>query len=317
MTTEAEILTSVTEGVGVITLNRPQRINCLTIGMMHALADVLTDWAADQTVARVELRGAGERGLCAGADVRLLRDQVLAGQPDLVLDFLLTEYDVDELIWRYPKPFTSYLAGISMGGGLGLAQHASRRIGQLATRWAMPETAIGLWPDVGVCFELSRAPGEAGTYLAMTGESVDGASALWAGFLDQADGVDEDSAQVSWLAANRGWIDECFSGDSAEAIYQRLLVTDHPEAQRAAEVIASRSPLSVCIALEAVRRAAKLPDVGAVLDQDRTLGRTVCQDPDDFVEGVRAKLVDKDQPRWRHRDLSQVKRAEVLSRFGE
>lgn len=315
MTGTSDVLTTVHQQVGTITLNRPGRINALTTQMMRTMAVTLDAWADDDRVERVEIRGAGERGLCAGADVRVMRDQILSGRADLALEFLMTEYDLDEQIYRFGKPITGHLVGIAMGGGLGLAQHTSRRIGGADTRWAMPETAIGLWPDVGVCFELSRAPGQSGAYLAMTGESIDGASASWAGFLDEAEGVTAEAVATSWLASNRAWIDECFVGDDAQQICQRLADHDSPQARSAAATIAQRSPLSVCLALEAVRRATRMADVAVVLDQDRVLGRTVCADPDDFVEGVRAKMVDKDRPRWRHASLAEVTRAEVLARF--
>ena len=309
----SELLIGLESGVGTLTLNRPRRINALTRAMVDQLAEQLRAWADDDNVIRVELAGTGERGFCAGADVRVLRDAVLAGRVDEALGFLLAEYDLDQLIAEYTKPVTAHLVGISMGGGLGIGMHKTRRVGEPGTRLAMPEVAIGLWPDVGVCFELARTPGRVGEHLAMTGDTIDGASAYWAGLLDECPGAD---AGASWLAGASGWIDECYAGDDAVTIVQALGDHPAPDARASAETILTRSPLSVALALRAVRRARELPDVAAVLDQDRSLARTTMADPADFVEGVRAKMVDRgDRPRWRHARLADVEEAEVAARF--
>lgn len=309
----SELLIGLESGVGTLTLNRPRRINALTRAMVDQMAEQLRVWADDENVTRVELVGAGERGFCAGADIRVLHDAVLAGRVDEALGFLLAEYDLDQLIAEYTKPVTAHLRGISMGGGLGIGLHKTRRVGEPGTRLAMPEVAIGLWPDVGVCYELARTPGRVGEHLAMTGDTIDGASAYWAGLLDECPGAD---AGASWLAGASGWIDECYAADDAVTIVQALGDHPAPDARASAETILTRSPLSVALALRAVRRARELPDVAAVLDQDRSLARTTMADPADFVEGVRAKMVDRgDRPRWRHARLADVDEAEVAARF--
>lgn len=309
----SELLIGLESGVGTLTLNRPRRINALTRAMVDQMAEQLRVWADDENVTRVELVGAGERGFCAGADIRVLHDAVLAGRVDEALGFLLAEYDLDQLIAEYTKPVTAHLLGISMGGGLGIGLHKTRRVGEPGTRLAMPEVAIGLWPDVGVCYELARTPGRVGEHLAMTGDTIDGASAYWAGLLDECPGAD---AGASWLSGASGWIDECYAADDAVTIVQALGDHPAPDARASAETILTRSPLSVALALRAVRRARELPDVAAVLDQDRSLARTTMADPADFVEGVRAKMVDRgDRPRWRHARLADVDEAEVAARF--
>ncbi len=265
-----DLLVEVDRDLGIITLNRPERINALTHQMVTDLGEQLVVWRDDDRIAAVELRGAGERGFCAGADVRALRDAVLAGRPERMLEFLYAEYDVDALIADYPKPVTAHLVGIAMGGGLGIGQHTSRRVGGLDTRWAMPENAIGLWPDVGVCFELSRTPGRLGEHLAMTGGSLDGASALWAGLLDECPGVDP---RASAAALAQDWIDECYRESDAVQIVAALESHPNPDARSAAETIRARAPFSVHVALEAVRRAAGMASVAEVLMQDRALGR--------------------------------------------
>jgi len=309
----SEVLASVTDGIGTITLNRPNRINALSGGMIARLTEILERWAGDERIVGITIQGAGQRGYCAGADVRILRDWVLAGRADEALGFLFAEYRLDGLVAAIGKPVTAYLRGISMGGGLGLGLHNTRRLGDGTTRLAMPETAIGLWPDVGVCFELARTPGQVGAHLAMTGQTIDGADALWAGLLDECPGADPEDSQ---LARDAAWIDECYVGDDPVAILDRL--TEHPasEARAAAGLLRSRCPMSVAVALQAVRLAAAAPDVAAVLVQDTTLAITEFNDPHDFVEGVRVRMIDRGaEPHWRHAGLAEVDPAEVAARF--
>lgn len=309
-----EILSEVGDGIATLTLNRPQRINAVNRAMVDQMSDILHAWADDDRVQQVRLAGAGERGFCAGADVRALRDSIVAGHPDQALDFLYAEYEMERYIAYYPKPVTSYLSGIAMGAGLGIGLHNTTSIGQPGTRWAMPETAIGLWPDVGVCYELSRAPGRIGEYLAMSGQTIDGLSAHWAGLLVECREGDDPASSA--LAAASGWIDECFAGEDAGEIVAALELHPDKDARGAAETIRARSPLSVCVALQAVRNARAMAEIGDVFDQDGTLATTFMADPADFVEGVRAKMVDKDgDPRWRHARIEDVDPAEVATRF--
>ncbi len=240
----------------------------------------------------------------------------------------------------YPKPYVAWMDGIVMGGGVGVSSHGSLGLVTERTQLAMPETIIGFFPDVGGLHLLARAPGETGTHVALTGTPVGGADALALGMADAlvpssakdrvlsalrqdpAQGASELTREVgqqtgrSWLQDNRAWIDECYAGDDAGVIVERLRGHASDEAREAGEVVASRSPHSVAVTLEALRRAAAM-DVRAVLAQDLVLGRTFAQHPD-FVEGVRAQLVDKDrQPRWAHGSVAEVPREEVLAAFGE
>ena len=314
--TDSHVLITVDDGVGLIELNRPKAINALTPQMLGAIGDALDQWRDDSSVTRVELTGAGERGFCSGADVRALRTTLLEQGPEAATTFFEVEYPVNEAIATYPKPIISVMDGITMGGGMGLTLHSSRRIGTATTQLAMPEVTIGLFPDVGATYELSRMPGQTGTWMAMTGAPVDGASALWARLLDEAD--PDASPGESWLAqAAERWIDECFTGDDAAAIVQRLEQHEDADARECAELIRTKCPLSVAVALELVRRAAELPDVSSVLAVDRVLAENFMRDSD-FAEGVRAQLVDKDrQPTWRHARQEDVTRDEVLALFGE
>ena len=306
----SDVLVEVDGGVGRITLNRPRSINSLTIGMCEEILATVSAWADHSAIVTVELRGAGDRGFCSGADVRQLRELVLTDKPQ-ARRFFDVEYELNALLAEYPKPIRSYMTGITMGGGMGLTVHTSHRIADETTKIAMPETTIGLFPDVGAMYELSRAPGETGTYLALSGAVIDGASAKYAGLVDDAVGDPDDST----LAANRGWIDECFAGSDAVAILDRLLSHADERARDAGELIATKSPWSVWVSLVALRRAASMGSVREVLAQDLVLAHNFVEDSD-FVEGVRAQLVDKDRrPVWRHASLADVPMSLVESMF--
>ncbi|MEL4504993.1 3-hydroxyisobutyryl-CoA hydrolase [Luteococcus sp. H138] len=314
-----------------LVLNRPRAINALSPQMMGSISEVLHAWQDDDSVARIEIRGAGERGFCAGADVRAIRQLVL-DDPEAAVDFFRVEYGVNALIAGSSKPITAHLHGISMGGGLGLTLHASSVQAAPNLQLAMPEVGIGLFPDVGICWQLAAAPGELGVYLAMTGATIDAASALHAGLVHQ---VLPESAEVtvpepggargsvegtelaerSQLAQDQPWIDECFTGNDPTTILQRLELHPAPRARECVDVIRSKSPWSVCVALEAVRRAGAMESVREVLAQDLVLARNYVADSD-FVEGVRAQLVDKDRnPQWRHARVEDVPRELVLGMF--
>jgi len=183
--TEATVLTRIEGDVGHLTLNRPRAINALDIGMIRALAAALDDWEHDDAVRIVLLDGAGDRGLCAGGDVRGLREQIIAGDPDATGEFFRAEYTLNARIAEYPKPIVVVADGVTMGGGIGLAGHAAVRVVTERSKLAMPETRIGFTPDVGGTWLLGRAPGRIGEYLGLTGATMDAADALYAGFADR------------------------------------------------------------------------------------------------------------------------------------
>lgn len=344
-----EVLYAVDGPLGRVRLNRPQAINALDRASIDSLRAQLSAWADDAAVSAVVLEGAGERGLCAGGDVRALRETVLAGRPEEAVGYWAAEYEVNALIASYPKPYVAWMDGIVMGGGVGVSAQGSVRLVTESTRLAMPETAIGFFPDVGALWFLSRAPGELGTHLALTGTTVGGGDAVVVGMADvvvptaakeallealrgepalgpgelaevgagvEAAPVTAQPADGPWLEANRSWIDGCYAGADAAVVLERLLGHPSPEARSAGELLATRSPHAVAVTLEALRRAASM-DVGAVLEQDLVLGATFARHPD-FVEGVRALLVDKDRsPRWAHASVADVPASEVLAAFGE
>ena len=306
---EAEVLVEVRAGVGRIRLNRPRQINALTVAMMRAIGDALELFAADAEVSSVELTGAGERGLCAGADVRALRELALSG--DDVTPFLATEYGVKLQIASFPKPYRAVMTGITMGGGMGLSVHGSQRVVDATSRLAMPETQIGLFPDVFVTPLLARMPGEIGTHLALTGASVGAADALRLGLADVAAGsVGEPDAGL-----DAGWIADGYAGDDPAEIIGRLEQHADPAARAAAAELRGRSPISICVTLEALRRAARTVALGDQLPTELALAVRLATGHD-FAEGVRAQLVDRDRnPRWQHDSIEAVTRAEVLAYF--
>ncbi|MDT7765951.1 MAG: enoyl-CoA hydratase [Mycobacterium sp.] len=335
MAENEDVLVSVELGVGLITLNRPKAINSLTHPMVTAMATVLTDWEHDDDIHAVVLSGAGERGLCAGGDIVEVYNSARAGGGDAA-KFWYDEYLLNAHIARYPKPYVALMDGIVMGGGVGVSAHANVGVVTETTKMAMPEVGIGFIPDVGGTYLLSRAPGRLGLYAALTGAPFDGADAIAMGFADAYvpheklaafresivdDGVDAALAAhaieppASNLLAQRHWIDECFAGDTAEDIIAALRGHDAGPANDAANLIASRSPVSVSVALEAIRRAADLEALEDVLRQEY---RTSCASlrSHDLVEGIRAQVIDKDRnPKWSPPTFAAVTRSDVEAYF--
>ncbi len=313
MTTN-ELIVEVRDGVGHLVLNRPRAINALTPGMLEGIHAALDAWAVDDAVTSVELSGAGERGLCSGADVRALREAVLAGGDHLRLFAL--EYPMNAAIKNFPKPYVAHQRGIVMGGGLGVSAHGSRRIAYPDSVFAMPETIIGFTPDVGIMLYLAHAAGELGTHVALTGAPINATDAVLVGLADEID-TGQAEAPPGVLEGWRSWIDACYGGDDPAAILAALEGSGHEAARAAASVLRQRSPLSVAVSLEAMRRARSMTTLEDVLEQDLQLARTMIP-AHDFIEGVRAQLVDKDRsPVWRHPRIEDVTRAEVLACFGE
>jgi enoyl-CoA hydratase len=330
-----DVLVSVDRGIGLITLNRPKAINSLTHQMVSAISQVLSTWRDDDAVLAVVLTGAGERGLCAGGDIVALYHSARADGSE-AKNFWYDEYLMNAQIGRFSKPYIALMDGIVMGGGVGVAAHGSVRVVTDTTKMAMPEVGIGLIPDVGGTLILSRAPGRLGLHTALTGANFDGADAIAMGFADHFvehdalgdfkkavidDGVDAALAAyateppASELLAQREWIDDCYAGDTVEDIVAALRGHDAGPANDAADLIMRRSPVSLCVALEAVRRAAKLETLEDVLRQEHrtTMGSLRSHD---FVEGVRAKVIDKDRnPKWSPASLAAVTPADVEAYF--
>ena len=324
--------------LGVITLNRPKAVNALTVGMVGQLLEQLTAWADDDGVATVLVQGAGDRGLCAGGDIVAIYRDMLAGG-EQTAQFWATEYRVNSLIARYPKPYVALMDGLVLGGGVGISAHGSVRVVTERTRTGMPETTIGFAPDVGGTFLLSRAPGETGTHAALTGAHLNGADALYLGLAshfvpseklpalvaalehetaEAAVGRYSTEAPPSALQGQREWIDACYSADDAGDIVRRLRGYEgggSDEAAQAADAIEAKSPTSVKVTLAALRRA-KGHTLDEALAQEYRTGLRFLEAPD-FREGIRAQVVDKDRnPRWNPATLADVA-PEQVERFFE
>lgn len=316
--------------LGRITLNRPRQINALTMPMIDAIRAALAAWRGDDAVAVVLIDGAGERGLCAGADIRALRQSILEGT-DGAMGFLADEYDMNRTLAEYPTPIVAYQRGITFGGGLGVSAHCSVRVVSESSLLAMPETLIGLWPDVGILHLLARSPGQLGAHAALIGARLDAGDAIRAGLADHfvpAASLDAvtDSLRTGVLPdfgtpppagslAGATWIDECYSLDTAEQILAALLAHPAPAAREAGRTLAGMAPTSVKVTLRAVR-AARSMTLRQVLEQDLRLARHFLARPD-LPEGIRAQVVDKDRnPRWQPARLSDVTDAEVAEFFG-
>jgi enoyl-CoA hydratase len=330
-----EVLTRIDNGVGLITLNRPRAINSLNQTMVDALSAVLTRWADDDAVRAVVLSGAGERGLCAGGDIVTVYHSARKDGVE-VRKFWRDEYLLNGQIGRFAKPYVSLMDGIVMGGGVGVSAHGSVRVVTETSKVAMPEVGIGFVPDVGGAFLLARAPGALGLYAALTGAPFSGSDAIAMGFADHyvphsdleaftaaivSDGIESAVAghavkpPPSNLVAQRDWIDECFAGDTVADIVAALRRHDAGPANDAANLVASRSPTSVSVALQAVRRAAKLETLEDVLIQDYRVSSATSRSHD-LVEGIRAQIIDKDRnPKWSPASLAAVTAADVDAYF--
>ncbi|MFI9491054.1 MULTISPECIES: enoyl-CoA hydratase/isomerase family protein [Streptomyces] len=322
-----------------ITLNRPRALNALTHSMVRIIDEALDQAAGDDAVAAVLISGAGERGLCAGGDIRSIYEDARAGRRASV-DFWRDEYRLNARIARFPKPYVALMDGLVMGGGVGVSAHGDIRVVTERSRVAMPETGIGFVPDVGGTRLLATAPGELGTHLALTGRTVDAAGALLCGLADhfvpfhrlpdlvQALSRCAAPAEVTEtvrryaapapdaeLAAHRAWIDRCYTAGTVEEIIERLADDGAPEAGETVRELLALPPTSLKVTLEAVRRARRLDSLEAALDQEF---RVSCRafDGHDLVEGVRARIIDKDRsPMWDPARLGDVTAGEVARHF--
>jgi enoyl-CoA hydratase len=328
---DVEIL--VHSGLGRITLNRPRALNALTHDMVRAITTHLDQWRDDPQVRAVVVDGAGDRGLCAGGDIRSIYDDAKAGGT-ASLEFWADEYRMNAAIARYPKPYLAIMDGLVMGGGVGVSAHGSHRVVTDRSRIAMPEVGIGFVPDVGGTYLLSRAPGELGTHAALTTAQLSGADAIHCGLADHyvpaerlpdlfdalathtpdaAIDLVADAPPQSSLGA---WIDDCYSADSVEEILDRLR-DGGDAAVSAAKEIEAKSPTALKVTLRALRRAAELPDLESVLEQELRISHHAFRSAE-FIEGVRAQIIDKDRaPRWNPSTLAEVGDDLVESYFAE
>jgi enoyl-CoA hydratase/carnithine racemase len=331
---EPTVLATVSGGVGRLTLNRPRALNALNRGMIDAIAAALAAWADDPAVRLVTIEGAGGRAFCAGGDVRAVRAQVLEGRHAEIEAFFVAEYAVNRMIAEYPKPYVALIDGISMGGGLGVSIHGSHRVVTEHATMAMPETAIGLFPDIGATYFLPRLPGGTGMYLALTGARISAGDAIHTRLAThfvpraaleslKAALVREGIAAVanhaspppeSLLAGDRAAIDRCFSGASVAEILAALEAEGTAWAKATLATLSQMSPTSMCVSFEAVRRGAAMT-LPECLAMELRLTRGTTRHPD-FAEGVRAQVVDKTRdPRWSPASVAEVDEADIAALF--
>jgi enoyl-CoA hydratase len=314
--------------VGRLELNRPRALNALNFPVVELFIKTLRNWRDDPAIATVVVTGAGSRGLCAGGDIRWIYGQ-LAENMDEVRRFWRAEYELDALIARFPKPYVAIMAGVVMGGGVGIACHGSHRVVTETSRVAMPEVGIGFTPDVGGSWLLSRAPGQLGTHLALTSQAVGPQDAIGCGLADRfvpADRMSDllaalrrDPAQTALdrfsalppqgtLAGHAHWINECYAGGTVECVLDRLAGHPAPAARAAAERLLRQSPTALKLTLRLLRQVARAPDLTTALALEfRVISH--CMESADFAEGIRAQVIDKDRdPRWTPATLGEVSR---------
>jgi enoyl-CoA hydratase/carnithine racemase len=336
MASEDTVAVSRDGRIGRILLNRPKALNALNLPMIRACTLALHDWADDPHVHAVVIAGSGERAFCAGGDIRALRDASASGDQAFVDRFFAEEYALNLLVATYPKPYVALIDGLCMGGGIGLSIHAPYRVATEHAAFAMPETAIGFFPDIGATFMLPRLPGELGTYFGLTGLRASGADAVHAGlathFTPRArladlsaalarDGVaalaayDETLPPFS-LAPHRAAIDYCFAADTVAEIFARLDAQDGGWAMAALKALGAASPSALHWTLRALRRGRNLT-LKQALDAEFALTRATMAHAD-FAEGVRAMVVDKDRaPRWQPTRIEDVDPAAIDALFAE
>ncbi len=323
---------------GHITLNRPDALNALTADMSIAIEGALDDWRADDAVDLVILDATGPKAFCAGGDIAKLYAKGSAGEYDFGRAFWRQEYRLNLKIATYTKPVVVFMQGFTMGGGVGLAGHASHRIVGDSSKIAMPECGIGLIPDVGGSYLLGRATGETGVYLGLTGTRMEAEDAIYATFADHY------ICEVAWddlkstllqsgdvsavkaaaqrpkgggLAALQPDIDRLFSADTVPAIHQSLAKEDTDFAQAALKKLAKGAPLALACALQTIRAARRGTLAEALTREFRFSYRSQAQG--DFIEGIRAQIIDRDfSPKWRHKgfDVPQHEITEMLADLG-
>jgi len=320
---------------GWLTLNRPAALNALDLEMIAQLSQALEAWRFDPGIHLIVIEGAGGRAFCAGGDVRAVRAHALAGRSDLIEAFFAGEYALNRTIATYPKPYVALIDGICLGGGIGVSVHGSARVVSEHAAMAMPETAIALFPDVGTSFVLPRLPGALGTWLALTGTRLLGADCVHAGlathyvpregFAGLADALAEDGIAAlppraaplppARFAAERAEIDAIFSADSMGEILARLAASHSAFAATTRAALAAASPSSLVWSLALLRAGARR-SLAECLAAELAATRVVTLHHD-FIEGVRAMVVDKDRkPAWSPASIEAVDPATIAAVLG-
>ncbi|MCJ2188492.1 enoyl-CoA hydratase/isomerase family protein [Novosphingobium beihaiensis] len=309
------------EGVaGIISLNRPKAIHALTLGMCEGMSEVLTRWAADPEVQVVILDHSEGRGFCSGGDINLLRQSALEDGGVAGRQFFFAEYRLNHQLFTYEKPVVAFMDGITMGGGVGISQPAKYRVATENTRFAMPETGIGLFPDVGGGWYLSRLEGRVGQFLALTGARLKGEECLWAGLASHylpSEELAEAKRRIAAgheiagvlgalavnppepaVAGQAAQIRKHFAFDRLEEVLASLDAEGSEWADKELASLRTKSPQACKVSLRQLAESAKLETFAQNMAMEYRMGSRVIVLPD-FAEGVRAVIVDKDQaPKW-------------------
>lgn len=335
MAAQSDVTLKQLKRAGVITLNRPKAFNALTTKMIAQMQDGLEEWQTNEDISHVIIEAVPGRAFCAGGDIRAIYDLGRAKDPE-AQQFFRMEYQLNTTIKNYPKPFIALMDGITMGGGVGLSVHGALRIATENLMLAMPETGIGLFPDIGASYVLPRCPGEIGMYLGLTGARLKASDALYAGLIDHYVPADKladlkqvlcDSAHPAVsvidftedpgtppLEAHRDDIDSLFAGDTLEQILAQLAGHDSDWARKTLEMLGGKSPTSLKITFHQLREGAKLSFRECMLMEFRMASRVL--QGHDLYEGVRAVVIDKDmQPKWQPDALAQVADQDVAAYF--
>lgn len=317
-----DILTRIEGHAGLISLNRPSAIHALTLDMVHAMSGALLKWKDDDAVKCIIIDHAEGRGFCAGGDIAFLRNSALNDNGESGRKFFHDEYQLNHLLFTYPKPVVAFMDGITMGGGVGISQPARFRVATENTRFAMPETGIGLFPDVGGGWYLSRLEGRVGQFLALTGARLDGAECLALGLATHylpAEALAEAKARIAVedveridgilgtlsatppearILSNILTINRHFASDRYEDILASLEADDSDWAMKELATLRTKSPQTCKVALRQLASSAGLDDFSDNMRMEYRIGSRVLVRPD-FAEGVRAVIVDKDnEPKW-------------------
>ena len=333
--TEPSVIIAHDGRVGRIRLNRPKALNALDQSMIRALTAALQAWRDDPHIHAVVIEGTGDRAFCAGGDIRALRQHQLDGNRAPVDAFFTEEYALNRMIASYPKPYIALIDGICMGGGIGVSIYGAYRVATEHATFAMPETAIGFFPDIGATFFLPRLPGMLGTYLGLTGVRIHGADAVHAGFAThftkRADlpALSQALAQdgIAALACHAAPLPECslrdlrlpidriFAADSVPEILRRLEAEQSEWATKTVEALRGVSPSALAWTLRILREGAHRT-LEQCLDAEFALTHTTMAHSD-FIEGVRAMVVDKDRtPHWQPARIEDVKPSDIAALFG-